>query len=254
MTDTIIIYVYLLILGSCIASFINVVIYRLPLGENIAAGRSKCGNCDNTIKFYDLIPVFSYVILKGKCRYCKSPIGIIHPIIELIGGLFAIGCFFRFGISVETPVVFMAGMILLAISVIDFRTMTIPNELVVALIIPAVAMAVLHPEVSLLSRLIGAVMVPGIMIVTNLIVSSSFGGGDIKLMFVAGFMLGLANSLLASFIGVVVAGIYAIYLIYSHKTTIKAHIAFGPYLCLGIIISLFYGSQIIAWYLGMFQI
>lgn len=254
MAPELIINLYLLIIGSCVASFINVVIYRLPLKMNIAAGRSVCGNCGRTIKAYDLIPVFSYLILRGKCRYCQSEIGIIHPIIELFGGLFAIGCFYRFGFSWDTLIVFATVMILLAITVIDFRTMTIPDPLNIALIIPAIAMTVVHPEISLLSRALGALIIPAVMIVTNLLIASSFGGGDIKLMVPAGFMLGLANTVLASFIGVVVAGGYAVYLLSNKKATRKAHIAFGPYLALGIIISLFFGSEIIAWYLGFFNI
>mgnify|MGYP002282989153 FL=1 len=89
-------YVYMFVLGTCIASFINVVIYRLPLGLNFVEGRSFCPKCHKTLKAYDMIPVFSWFLLRGKCRFCKEPISLRYPAIEFVGGVLAVLCFYRY--------------------------------------------------------------------------------------------------------------------------------------------------------------
>ena len=126
------------ILGSCIASFINVLIYRIPRDLDFVNGRSFCPSCHNTLKPYDMIPVFSWLFLKGKCRFCKEPISPRYPLIELCGGLLAMLCFYRYGFTWMTLVSFVLAMILLTITMIDFDTMTIPNSLVIACLVVCV--------------------------------------------------------------------------------------------------------------------
>ena len=148
----IIAYIYMFILGSCIASFINVLIYRIPRDLDFVNGRSFCPSCHNTLKPYDMIPVFSWLFLKGKCRFCKEPISPRYPLIELCGGLLAMLCFYRYGFTWMTLVSFVLAMILLTITMIDFDTMTIPNGLVIALVAPVIVCAVLEPQISISSR------------------------------------------------------------------------------------------------------
>ena len=250
----IIIGVYLFLVGSCVASFINVVIDRVPQGKSIVSDRSHCDACQHPIKAYDLIPVISYILLRGKCRYCKQKIGLRSFLIECLGGLMMLFCFYRFGVSWMTPLSFLVFMILLAITMIDFDTMTIPNGLVISLS----ALAVLHyficPELDLLTRVIGMVSVSGIMLAMTLMIPDSFGGGDIKLMAASGFLLGWANNLLAAFIGILIAGVYATYLLMTKKNSRKDHIAFGPYLSIGIYLALLYGNDVIRLYLSLFHL
>lgn len=250
----VIIGIYLFLVGSCIASFINVVIDRIPKGKSIISDRSHCDACQHPIKAYDLIPVVSYLILKGRCRYCKQKIGLRSFLIECIGGVMMLFCFYRFGLSWLTPLSFIIFMILLAVTMIDFDTMTIPNGLVISLFIMGVIHYFILPDVDLVTRMIGMVSVSGIMFLITLLIPDSFGGGDIKLMAASGFLLGWANNLLAAFIGILIAGGYATYLLMTKKNSRKDHIAFGPYLCIGIYIALLYGNNLIHIYLSLFHL
>ncbi|WP_303869934.1 A24 family peptidase [Acetobacterium wieringae] len=245
-----ILYLYIFVIGMVIGSFLNVVIYRVPREISVAKGRSFCPNCNAPIKGYHNIPVFSYFWLRGKCVDCGEPIAIRYPLVELFAGLLAVLIFAVYGFSFEWLVVFSAGAILICITMIDFDTMTIPNGLIIALIIPALLSFFVFPQVGLLSRVIGIVVISLPMLVLALFIPDAFGGGDIKLMAVAGFMLGWGNTLLATFIGVVLGGVVAVYLLV--KKTADKHMAFGPYLAIGIMTALLFGDIIIGWYLNLF--
>ena len=150
----ILIYVYMFLIGMCVASFMNVVIDRVPRNESFVKGRSHCDHCGETLKWYDLVPIVSYIFLRGKCRYCHTSIPIRGFLIEIFGGLIGMFCFYRFGFSIETILMFVIAMILLAITMIDFDTMIIPDGLNIAmLLVSIVLMYVRHT--SLLESIIG---------------------------------------------------------------------------------------------------
>lgn len=245
-------YAIIFIYGACIGSFLNVVIYRVPNEISIAKGRSYCPRCNTQIRNYDLVPIASYLKLKGKCRQCKAQISKRYPLVELFTGMVAVMIFMVKGFAMISVTVFIVSAILIAISMIDFDTMTIPDGLVIAMIPLAIYMAFMQSDVSFISSVIGffAVSVP--MLLLNQVIPDSFGGGDVKLIAVCGFMLGWENTLLAMFIAILIGGIYAVYLLVSGKSKRGAHIAFGPYICLGVYISMLYGNEIIKLYLGMF--
>lgn len=161
-------------------------------------------------------------------------------------------CFYTYGFSWDTVLVFAVFMILLTITMIDFDTMTIPNGLIIALIVPVGIFTVLHPETAFLSRIIGFFVISLPMYVLTLLIPDCFGGGDIKLIAVAGYLLGWKLTLLAFFISVLIGGSYAVYLLLSRKTKSGAHIAFGPYLCAGIMVAFLYGENLIQAYLSLF--
>lgn len=244
-------YVYNFVIGSCVASFINVVIYRVPLGINIAKGRSFCPKCHKTLKPYDMIPVFSWFILGGKCRFCKEPISKRYPIIEFVGGVLGVLCFYHYGINGMTLISFSLSMVLLAITMIDLDTMTIPNSLVICCVVIAILSIMFH-NISMVDRAIGFFIISVPMYVMNLIIPDCFGGGDIKLIAVCGLLLGWVDLLVGMFIAVVIAGVYAGYLMITHKVDKKGHIAFGPYICFGVFVALLYGQNILNFYLGLF--
>jgi len=148
-------------------------------------------------------------------------------------------------------IAFGVAVLLLAVALIDMDTMEIPNGLVIALIPLAVLVVWLQPEVTLLSRGIGFLAVSLPMLLITMIIDGAFGGGDIKLMAVCGFLLGWQNTLLAFFIAVMLAGSISFWLILRKKAKTGNHIAFGPYLCLGVVTSLLYGKEIIRWYLNL---
>lgn len=246
-----VIYLYAFIIGACVASFANVAIYRIPKKESIATGRSYCDNCHHMIVWYDLIPIISYLLLRGKCRYCKAKIGIIHPIIECFGGLLSIVCFYRFGLTWLALFSFLIGIVLLVIAIIDHKTMDIYDSTIIVLLLLTLVYRYFSGY-DFVSMLIGALSVSGVMFIINLIIPSGFGFGDIELMFVSGLLLGWQVNLLAAFLGIMLGGIYAAYLLITKQVGPKTHMAFGPYLSVGIFIALLYGQDILTWYFALF--
>ncbi|MDO4545787.1 MAG: prepilin peptidase [Bacillota bacterium] len=250
-----VIYGFAFLFGICIGSFLNVVIYRVPNHISVAKGRSFCPKCGESLKAIDLVPVVSFLCLKRRCRYCGEPISGRYPLVELLGGIFFVISVAVYGITWQSLITFMAACILIAIAFIDRDTMEIPNGLVLLLMIPALLTAIpilAINDATIISKLIGVVAVALPMILMNLIISNSFGGGDIKLMAVCGFMLGWQSELVAIFIGLVTGGIYGIYLMTSGKKGRKDHFAFGPFLVVGIMVALYMGPALIGWYTSLF--
>lgn len=244
-------YVYAFVVGSCIASFINVVIYRVPLGLSVAKGRSFCPQCHHQLHALDLIPIVSYMFLGGRCRYCHAKIPVRDTLLEILGGLLGMLCFYRFGIDGMTLLSFVFAMVLLAIAMIDLDTMIIPNELIICCLI-LVVLSIPLMEMSILDRLIGFLIVSVPMYLLNLVIPDCFGGGDIKLLAVCGLLMGWQNLLVGMFIAIILAGGYATYLLVTHKANRKTHMAFGPYICIGVFTALLYGQEILNMYLGLF--
>ncbi|WKY47928.1 prepilin peptidase [Eubacteriaceae bacterium ES3] len=243
-------YLYALVLGLVVGSFLNVIIYRVPLGISISKGRSFCPNCQAPIKWSQNIPIISFLYLKGKCKNCGNPISIRYPLVESLTGLLSMVSFFVFGPTLQYLLVFVVMAILVSITFIDFDTLTIPNGLVIALMVPAILSCFVFPQPDFFARAIGIVSVSIPMLFLTMLIPDAFGGGDIKLMMVAGFLLGWANTLLAIFIALILGGMVAI--VYILKKTKDKHMAFGPYLCIGIFTSTLFGSVIIDWYLSLF--
>lgn len=253
------IYTVTAVFGLCIGSFLNVVIYRLPKGTFFANARSLCPSCGRQLSWFDLIPVFSWLALRGQCRTCKANISPRYLIVELSAAGLAVGSLWRFGYTALSPLAFGALAILLAVALIDLDTMEIPDALVIALTPLAIAAIWAQPDVSWLSRVIGffAVSLPmlGLTKLTDVWMGKeAFGGGDVKLIAVCGFLLGWQCVLAAMFIAILTGGGLSVYLLASGKSQRGAHIPFGPHLCFGVAAALFWGRQAIDLYLGLFGI
>lgn len=247
-----IIYLIVFLYGISIGSFLNVLVYRIPLGIPISKGRSYCPKCKVQIKNYDLIPILSYVILRGKCRSCRDKISIRYPLVELLTGIVSIITFYVYDFRIEFIVVFAIASILITISLIDIDSMIIPDRLIISIIPLAIVLSFFQKDISIIERIVGFFVISSPMVLLNNFIKDSFGGGDIKLIAVCGAMLGWEKIILATFIGIIISGTYAIYLLISKKSKMGTHIAFGPYLCFGIYISLLFGNAIIRSYLGFF--
>ncbi|MDR1271634.1 MAG: prepilin peptidase [Clostridiales Family XIII bacterium] len=262
-----IIYVLVFATGAVMGSFLNVLIYRVPRGMDFVKGYSMCPNCEHRLYPKDLVPIFSYLFLGRKCRYCKEPISPRYMLIEtLMGGLALLSCFAftkptaflspgtalpgsYAGIAAAT-LCFAALFLLVAITFIDMDTMEIYDSMNLALLVCGIAAIWLGPSVTLASRFIGLFCVSVPLFAIAFFIGGAFGGGDVKLMAAAGFLLGWQCVLLALFIGIVLGGIYAIAMLAMKKLKKGDHFAFGPALCTGIAISMFAGDTIIKWYLG----
>lgn len=243
-------YSIIFIYGICIGSFLNVIIYRLPRKISVLKGRSICPSCGAKIKIYDLFPILSFFILRRKCRVCNNEISFRYPAVEIFTGFMAIITFYINGFSKDSIVIFFIASILICISIIDTDTLTIPTELIFLMIPLAILLFFLKPEIRFYERILGFFVISIPMILCRYFIPNSFGGGDVRLIAVGGFMLGWQSTILAAFIAIMTAGIYASYLLISKKNNNKEHIAFGPYLSFGIYIALIKGAYIINSYLN----
>jgi len=242
------------VFGLVVGSFLNVCIYRIPrnISVNGNHGRSMCANCGKTLKSYDLIPLFSYLILGGKCRFCKKHISFRYPLVESINALLWGLCVWFYGLTPEMAVYAVFCSVLLVLSMIDLDTQEIPYRLQVIILSLGVISLFLSGFSGIKERLIGLVVVSVPMVMITLI-SGGFGGGDIQLMAVSGFLLGYQNNLLAMIIGTILAAIVGVFVARrTKKDEEKVKIPFGPFLSIGLISALFWGQEIYRWYFSFF--
>lgn len=241
---------------ACVFSFLNVIVYRLPQKLSFVKGSSFCPSCHHKLGTLDLFPIFSYLFLRGKCRYCKAHIPVRDTIVEIIGGGLALFCAWQFPqtwyLAALTAFAFYA--VLAVVTLLDWDTMEIADGCHIAIAALAVISYFTMPGVSIVDRLIGAVCVSVPMLLLALLISGAFGGGDIKLMAACGLFLGWKVTLISTAIGILLGGFYGILLLIRRKAGRKSHFAFGPFLCVGMAIGLPYGQQLIDWYLSIFFI
>lgn len=245
----IIFYIFFLI-GLIIGSFLNVCIYRLPENEDIVYTRSHCMNCGNAIKWYDLIPVVSYILLRGRCRNCHTKLSVQYPVIELLNGLLYVVIIMVMGMNVRAVLTCALTSCLIVIMVIDWRTFEIPVGLNVFIAILG-AIGIFLDYTNWMNYLIGAVSVSGFLLILFVVSKGrAIGGGDIKLMFAAGLLLGWQNIILAFVLGCIIGSVC--HLIRMKVSNQNHVLAFGPYLAVGIFIAQLFGKQLIDFYLSTF--
>ena len=224
-------------LGACVFSFLGVVVWRLPRRESVVKGRSHCPVCGRTLSAAELLPCLSYLLQGGKCRGC---------------GLCSCACAYAFGgETAQAALAFAVLGILTVVALMDIDTLEIYDRFPVLLFVCGIAAHILIPSLGIKSRLIGCVIVSVPMLLLALIVPGGFGGGDIKLMFGAGFFLGAKLTVVAAFIGILLGGGFGALLLAQKKANRKSQFAFGPFLCIGITIAMFFGETIADWYMGL---
>ena len=242
--------------GACIFSFLNVIIDRMPRGESVVKGRSHCTSCGRVLTPLELIPCVSFLCLGGKCRSCKASIPVRDFLVELFGGMAFVCCDRYFGcgslgiLSLSGTVIFMYLGILTVIALIDWATQTIYDRFHVCILVLGIISIWLFPQHTILDRLIASAVISVPMLLLTLVIPGAFGGGDIKLMAVSGFLLGTSSIVCAMFFGLITGGGYAAIMLGTGKLGKKDHFAFGPFLAFGLALSAFFGDRIMAWYLG----
>jgi leader peptidase (prepilin peptidase)/N-methyltransferase len=213
MNLTVITSIFVFIFGTIIGSFLNVLIYRIPLKLDFVKGRSFCPSCHHELGALDLFPVFSYLFLRGKCRYCKTKISLRYPLIELLTGILFTLVYLRFGSTLETVTGIILACDLIVLAMIDHDTLEFADGFSALIIGLGVLFLVFnYDKVVLIDAMIGmvAVSVPMYLIA---VFTGGFGGADIKLMAAAGLLLGYKYILVAFFIGVLFGGTQAIILL-----------------------------------------
>ncbi|HEX7834048.1 MAG TPA: prepilin peptidase [Pseudolysinimonas sp.] len=259
--------------GLVIGSFLNVVIYRVPLGRSIVSPPSACGSCGHAIRAYDNIPLISWVLLRGRCRDCAAPISVRYPLVELAVGVFFAVVAFRFApvlpftglelaseISVLVLFLYFAA-ISLALAVIDVEKRRLPNAIVlpayiVSAVLLTVAAALTDAWPALLTALLGGVIVGGVYLTLALVRPDAMGLGDVKLAGVIGILLGwvgwdaLAVGAIAAFL---LGGIVGVAMLVGGRGR-KASLAFGPWMLAGAWIGILAGQPIATSYLQLFGV
>lgn len=238
------------LLGLMVGSFLNVCICRLPEHKSIVTPPSSCPHCQQPIKAYDNIPLLSFIILRGRCRYCGEAVSWQYPAVELITGLLFLGLAYSWGLGGQVFVYALLASALLVVSVIDLQHQIIPDKVT----LPGIVLGLGFSFFSLLpvdfvQSLIGLAVGGGILYAVAVISRGGMGGGDIKLMALIGVFLGWQKALLTIFLGVLVGSIVGVALMLFRGKGRKDKIPFGPFLALGAIISIFWGQEIINWYL-----
>lgn len=250
---TIIIFTY----GMLIGSFLNVCIYRIPRQESIVFPSSYCLSCKTNLKWYDNIPVLSYIKIKGRCRYCKKKISLQYPMIELLNAIIYLLLFHRFNLSIDFIFYALISSTLILITIIDLKEMMIPDSLVITIAI----LSILHKSLNyiihktptnLLDSIEGALLAGIIFLLIVIISKGGMGGGDVTLIIALGFILGVKHILLAIFLSFILGGVISAFLLITKLKTKKDPVPFGPFIVLGFIITSFWGECLIEWYLSNF--
>lgn len=247
--EAILLYSIIFLFGIVIGSFCNVCILRMPKHETVVTERSHCMRCGYPLAWYDMVPVASWLFLRGRCRKCKEPISPQYPIVEAANGFLYVMVFAVRGFTLTSVLYCLLTSALLVLSVIDWRTYEIPiavNGFVLALGI----LRVITDYTNWLSYLAGFLCVSMLLLVILLISKGkAIGGGDVKLMAAAGLLLGWKNILLGFLLGCILGSI--IHLLRMKLQNAGRTLAMGPYLSLGIWIAALYGDAMIGWYLSM---
>jgi len=250
--------IFIFIFGLCIGSFLNVCIYRLPASQSIVHPRSRCPQCGKLIVFYDNIPVFSYLWLKGRCRHCGVKIGLRYPTVELLGGLFALATYLKFGLSVEALIYFAFIACLLAVTFIDLDHRIIPDVITLPGIPVFFAASFAIPWVTYKDALLGILVGGGSLYlvawtyykITN---KDGMGGGDIKLLAMIGALLGWQGVLFTIFVSSLVGTLSGLAVMLQSRKGMKLAVPFGPFLAIGGITYIFFGTRLINWYFNLLR-
>lgn len=272
------------VFGAIIGSFLNVVIHRLPREESIVFPNSKCPSCSAAIKSYDNVPILSYLLLRGRCRSCKSRISPRYPAVELLTALLYLAVTWRDGLTPALPFDLVFVSALAALIFIDAEHMLLPNAitypgmvfaLIARIVIPYLGAAshfddleplmrgMLHGmpmwAASLIGAVIGGLIGGGSLwlmgwVWLRLRHKEAMGLGDVKMLFMVGAYLGWRLTILTIFLGALSGSVIGVgTMLYEGKRDLQKQLPFGVYLGIGAIVGLLFGSQIVEWYLGQFR-
>ena len=247
----------LFIFGSCIGSFLNVCIYRVPNSKSIVYPPSACPGCNTPIRFYDNIPIISFLLIRGKCRSCQAVISIRYPLVELMAGLFAVCAFLKFGLTIEALISYIFIASLIVITFIDIDHRIIPDAISLPGIPIGFAASFFSPVITYLESLIGILVGGGSLLLVAWVYGlithkEGMGGGDIKLLAMIGAFVGWQGVLLTIFLSSAIGTLCGLLVMIRSRKNMKLAIPFGPFLAMGAMIHIFFGNELIFWYFRTF--
>ncbi|MCP2035068.1 leader peptidase (prepilin peptidase)/N-methyltransferase [Planomicrobium sp. HSC-17F08] len=238
------------IFGLVFGSFYNVVGLRVPKNESIAFPPSHCTKCNRQLTALDLVPVFSYLFLRGRCRSCGEKIHWVYPLMEAITAvLFAIS-FWQLGFQPELIVALIFVSLLVIITVSDIAYMLIPDKVLLPVGIVLLALRLFIPLDPWWDALLGAAVGFGILLLIAIVSKGGMGGGDIKLFFVIGLVLGTSGTLMTLFFASLIGAIAGIVQLRVRNQDRKTPVPFGPSIALGAVITYFWGDALLNWYMN----
>lgn len=239
-----------LIFGIIIGSFLNVCIYRIPNKKSIVYPSSFCPICGTPLKPLDLVPLLSYLLNSGKCKYCKVKISIQYPLIELLNGIIYILLFMKYGLSILFFKYAVLSSLIIVIAVIDLKTKEIPDELNAFGLLSGLLFSLLHnTKFSLIDGSLGLLLGSAIFLLIAIASGGAMGGGDIKMIGMLGFAVGWKNILLLMLLSFVIGAVISVVLMLLRIKSRKDYIPFGPFIALAYLITILYRNQIINWYI-----
>lgn len=256
MTPAVIYPLFACVFGMVVGSFLNVCICRMPKNESIVSPPSHCPDCSYQIRWYDNIPLFSYLLLRGKCRGCGVHISLQYPLVELLNGILSLFLFLRFGPTFSFAVLFLFCSALVVITFIDIEHQIIPDEISLSGIVAGFVLSFFIRGHSWQNSLLGILLGGGSLLLVayayqRLTGKDGMGGGDIKLLAMMGAFLGWKAVPFIIFTSSLVGSLIGVSIMLFQKKDSKLAIPFGPYLAFGAVLYIFYGKPLIRWYLGV---
>ncbi len=241
--------IFSVVLGAIVGSFLNVCIYRIPSGKSIVLPASHCPVCEHPIKFYDNIPIISYIILRGKCRNCDEKISLIYPAIELLTAVMSLLLLRKYGLSFEYLFSFIFTCSLIVITFIDLKHQVIPDVITLPGIPLFALAAFLFMDVTIRDSLIGILAGGGFLYMIAfgyqlLTKREGMGGGDIKLLAMLGGFLGWQSLWFVIMASSLIGATAGISVMVSRGKDTKYAIPFGPFLSIGAIAYIFWGNMV----------
>lgn len=245
-------WMYIFTAGVILGSFYNVCIYRIPKEESVVFPPSHCTVCGNRLKPLDLLPVLSYLFLKGKCRYCSEKISPRYALVELFTGIVFLLIFLEYGLSIIFLKYIILSSFLIIIGIIDYDTTDVYFKVTAAGIVIGIilAAAAWFFHISILDSILGAFLGGGVIFLI-VFLTKGMGEGDIEICLLSGLYLGLWKTVVLLFLSFVIGGIIGVLLIILKKKTRKDYIPFGPFIAAAGIITMLFGDSIINWYLNL---
>ncbi len=250
------IVLYAAILGLIVGSYLNVVVYRLPLGLSTVYPRSRCPGCGNLIQAFDNMPVLSFLLLRGRCRHCGTTISWRYPLVEAATGALFVGCLLRFGLSPQAAAAMVFSCLMLTLALIDYDHMILPDRITLPGIAEGLALQLVAPLAGLLPAVIGAVLGAGILLAVwglwwVVRREEGMGLGDVKMLALVGAFLGWPGVLVTLFVGALSGSVVGIALMRRGSVDMRSKLPFGVFLALGAIVALFFGEALVEWYAGL---
>lgn len=248
-------YIIVFAFGLAIGSFLNVVIYRMPLGESIVQPPSHCPQCNHQIRPWENIPVLSFLFLRGKCSSCGTRISWRYPLVELLTAVVFLLVFMRFGWTLGTLIYIYFSALLIAITFIDLDHLIIPDGFLIAALIPGIVTWLAGGTEILIHQLLGAVILGGIFwgirfFGEKVFKKEAMGFGDVKFAAVLGWTLSWQIGIVAAFLSFIAASVLLLVLMPLKVIRFGQQIPFGPFIAIGTWLGLMWGVDLINWYMN----